>query len=172
MESNRRTSLASGLLLMLIGVVFLILQLVPALKDLIHYDFTWPIIVVLVGFGLFIFGLMVHSPGMAVPACIVAGIGGLLYYQNATGDWGSWAYAWTLIPGFSGVGTILAGLLGMDTRHSLEAGAWQVFVSLVLFFIFSSFLGGLTLFGSYWPLLLVVLGLMILVRPLFRPRKK
>jgi ribose/xylose/arabinose/galactoside ABC-type transport system permease subunit len=78
---------------------------------------------------------------------------------------------WTLIPGFSGLGTLLAGLLGMEARRSIQAGAWQVFISLVLFFIFGSFLGGLNLFGAYWPLLLVLLGLLILLRPLFKFNK-
>jgi hypothetical protein len=43
---------------------------------------------------------------MAVAACIIGGIGGILYWQSYTGDWASWAYVWTLIPGFSGIGII------------------------------------------------------------------
>ena len=171
MDNNRRSSLVSGLMLILIGALFLVFQLVPDLKKLVNIEFTWPLIIVLVGFGLFVLGLLTRAPGMAVPACIVAGIGGILYYQNATGNWESWAYVWALIPGFSGLGTILSGLLGMDTRHSLEAGSWQVFVSLVLFFILGSLLGGLNLFGPYGPLLLVLFGLFILVRALFPGRK-
>lgn len=171
MDNRRRTSMASGLVLILLGTIFLAFQLVPGLRNLINLDFTWPMIIVLVGFGLFILGLFSRAPGMAVPAVIVAGIGGILYYQNVTNDWGSWAYMWTLIPGFSGLGTLLAGFLGMDARRSIQAGAWQVFISLVLFFIFGSFLGGLNLFGVYWPLLLVLLGLLILLRPLFKFNK-
>jgi hypothetical protein len=171
MDNKRRTSMASGLVLILLGAIFLIFQLIPGLRNLVNLDFTWPMIIVLVGFGLFILGLLSRAPGMAVPAVIVAGIGGILYYQNITNDWGSWAYMWTLIPGFSGLGTLLAGLLGMEARRSIQAGAWQVFISLVLFFIFGSFLGGLNLFGAYWPLLLVLLGLLILLRPLFKFNK-
>lgn len=79
---------------------------------------------------------------MAVPACIVGGIGGLLLWQNATGEWQSWAYAWTLIPGFVGVGTLLSGLLGGTLRRDFGAGAWRVLISLISFGIFASFLGG------------------------------
>jgi hypothetical protein len=171
MNNRRRTSMASGLVLILLGGIFLAFQLVPGLKHLINLEFTWPMIIVLVGFGLLIIGLFTRAPGMAVPAVIVAGVGGILYYQNMTNDWGSWAYLWTLIPGFSGLGTLLAGLLGMDARRSIQAGGWQVFISLVLFFIFGSFLGGLNLFGAYWPLLLVLLGLLILILPLFKFNK-
>jgi len=168
MYNNRRTSLAGGVFLILIGAIFLAFQLVPALQNIIHLEFTWPLIIVLVGLFLLVLGLLVHAPGMAVPATLVAGIGGILYYQNATGNWESWAYVWTLIPGFVGLGTILGGILGMNLRQSLEGGAWLVFISLLLFFIFGSSLGGMNLLGPYWPLLLVFLGLLILVRPLFQ----
>ena len=40
---------------------------------------------------------------MMVPASIVTGIGGLLYWQNATGRWESWSYAWALIVASVGV---------------------------------------------------------------------
>ncbi|HUV89374.1 MAG TPA: hypothetical protein VMY80_06955, partial [Anaerolineae bacterium] len=95
---------------------------------------------------------------------------GLLYWQNATGHWESWAYAWTLIPGFVGVGIILAGILGGGLRKALGGGGWLILISLVLFAIFGSFLGGLNLLGPYWPVLLIVLGLFILVERLVRRR--
>ncbi len=60
---------------------------------------------------LALLGLLFWVPGMIVPAAIVAGVGGLLYWQNATGNWASWAYSWALIPGFSRVGTLLSSLL-------------------------------------------------------------
>ena len=107
---------------------------------------------------------------MAVPACIVGGIGGLLYWQNATGNWESWAYAWTLIPGFVGVGIVLSGLLGGEIRQSVSGGGWLILISLVLFTIFGSFFGALGIVGDYWPVLLILLGLLILIRSLFRSR--
>ncbi|HPL28540.1 MAG TPA: hypothetical protein PLG21_10845, partial [Anaerolineae bacterium] len=110
------------------------------------------------------------ATGMAVPACIVGGIGGLLYWQNATGRWGSWAYAWALIPGFAGVGLILAGLLRLNWRQ-VQAGLWQAFISLVVFGIFGSFFGGLGVLGRYWPALLILLGLALMVRAFLRPQR-
>ena len=64
---------------------------------------SWPLIVVAVGAGLLVLGLLVGAPEMAIPAVIVGGIGGILYYQNLSGNWASWSYLWTLIPGFSGL---------------------------------------------------------------------
>jgi hypothetical protein len=108
MDRRRRSSLAAGLVLILLGAWFLVAQWVPGLQTW----FSWPLTIVGVGVLLLIIGLLTRVPAMAVPACIVGGIGGLLYWQNATGNWESWAYAWTLIPGFVGVGIVLSGLLG------------------------------------------------------------
>jgi len=166
MNRRRRSSLAGGLVLILLGVVFLVTQWVPGLK----VWFDWPLIIVGVGLALLIIGLLAGTPDMAVPACNVGGIGGLLYWQNATGRWESWAYAWALIPGFDGVGIILAGILGGGLRKALGGGGWLILISLVLFAIFGSFLGGLNLLGPYWPVLLIALGLFILIARLVRRR--
>ena len=169
MERRTRTSVVGGLLLILLGLFFLAYQAMPERLGWLRIDMGWPLIVVAVGAGLLIFGLLLGAPGMAVPACIVGGIGALLYWQNATGNWESWAYAWTLIPGFVGVGTILAGLLGEGKlRDALEGGFWLITISMVMFAIFGSFLGGMNLFGPYWPALLILLGLIILVRSFFK----
>jgi hypothetical protein len=152
--------------LILLGALFLVAQFVPGWQRWLD----WPLIVIGVGAFLLIFGLLAGAPGMAVPACIVGGIGGLLYWQNATGNWESWAYAWTLIPGFVGVGAILAAALGEGGREQVNGGLWLVFISLVLFTVFGSFFGALGFLGGYWPALLILLGLLILVRNLFRRR--
>lgn len=168
MERENRPGLAVGLLLILLGLFFLALQLVPGLQAWFDAAFAWPLIIVGVGVLLLVFGLAVGAPGMAVPAAIVSGVGGLLYWQNATGNWESWAYAWTLIPGFVGIGIMLAGLLGEDSGRSLRDGFNLVLISLVLFVIFGSFLGGLPLLGPYWPVILILFGLWLLFQAFFR----
>ncbi len=169
MEHSQRARVGGGLVLILVGIAFLAVEVVPGLRFWVYGQYGWPVWLIGVGAALLLFGLVVGAPGMAVPACIVGGIGGLLYWQNATGRWETWAYAWTLIPGFVGVGVILAGLLQGRLRE-LEGGIWLILISLVLFAIFGSFLGGLNLFGPYWPALLIGLGALLLVRALVRPR--
>ena len=115
-------------------------------------------------------GLLSWTPGLLVPACIIGGIGGLLYWQNNTGNWESWAYAWTLIPGFVGVGVLLSELLAGRVRQAVSSGGVLIIISLVMFLIFSSFLGGPSILGNYWPVLLILLGLILLAQVLFRPR--
>jgi hypothetical protein len=168
MEHRVRSNLAAGLVLVLLGVWFLIMQFVPGLQ--IYTALSWPLIIVGVGVILLVIGLFTGVPSMAVPACIVGGIGGLLYWQNVTGNWESWAYTWTLIPGFVGVGTVLASLLGGESRQGVRGGVWLILISLLLFAAFGSFFGALGLVGSYWPLLLIALGILIFVRSLFQFR--
>jgi len=157
--------------LILLGLLFLAYQFFPERFFWLQIELTWPLIVVGAGLFLLVFGLLAGAPGMAVPAAIVSGIGGLLYWQNLTGNWGSWAYAWALIPGFVGIGIILAGLLGEGRiRDAIDGGGTLILISAVLFAIFGSFLGGLELLGDWWPLLLILVGLLILLRSLFRRR--
>lgn len=169
MEASRKSALAVGLILILVGLAFLAGQLFPILWSWIG-EFTWPLLVVGAGVALLIIGLVTSEPGMAVPACIVGGIGGLLYWQNTTDNWASWAYAWALIPGFAGVGTMLMGALQGKGRV-IRDGASTVLVSLILFAIFGSFLGGPFKLGKYWPVLLILLGLVNLVQYFVRQRK-
>ena len=169
MEANRRSALVGGVVLILLGILFLVGQLVPNLWGWVG-SFTWPWFVVGAGALLLLIGLASNAPGMAVPACIVGGIGLLLYWQNATNNWESWAYAWTLIPGFAGVGAVLMGLWTGQWK-TVWGGLWSIMVSLILFAIFASFLGGPFSLGKYWPVLLILLGLLSLGRILFRPRQ-
>jgi hypothetical protein len=173
MQPRRRSQFGTGVFLILVGAALLAFQFVPALRDWAEaYDwsFSWPLIIIGVGLFFLVLGLLVGESGLAVPACVIGGIGGLLYWQNATGNWESWAYAWTLIPGFVGVGVLLSGLLGGQLRQALTGGGWLVIISAILYLAFASFLGGPAILGDYWPALIIGLGLLILARTLL-PRR-
>ena len=164
MQQNR-TNLALGILLIVIGAWLVLTRQVPSLQNWLEDNFVWPMWVIGAGLLILLIGLLTGAPGMAVPASIVAGIGGILYYQNETGNYGSWAYMWTLIPGFVGVGTILAGLLGEDTRHNLSRGLNLLVISAVMFLIFATLLGGLDILGEYGAaVILILLGVYVLIR--------
>ncbi|MGD2157495.1 MAG: hypothetical protein PVG32_11545 [Anaerolineales bacterium] len=162
-----RSNLGFGLFLILIGALFLAVQLVPGLGDWFRDYFDWPFFVIGAGLFLLLLGLFVGAPGMAVPASIVTGIGGLLLWQNATGNWESWAYVWTFIPGFVGLGVIIAALFGEGGRAGIRSGGWLILISLILYAIFGSFLGA-GILSDYWPILLILLGLWILFQPILR----
>ena len=167
MNRKTRSNLAVGVMLILAGGWFLALQIMPDLSDWFWTIFDWPFVIIGVGVLLLIFGLLAGTPGLAVPATIVAGIGGILAYKNATGNWESWAYIWTLIPGFVGVGIMLSSLLGDGGREGFRSGLTLLFISAIMFLIFSSMMGANPL-GAWWPILLILLGLWLLIQPLFR----
>lgn len=168
MNKKRRSGVVGGVVLILLGLAFLAGQF-----GLLSWpsELTWPLILVGIGAGLLIIGLLAGEPGMAVPACVVAGIGGILYWQNSTGQWESWAYVWTLIPGFVGVGTILTGLLEWKWE-TIRGGIWLLVISAILFGVFSAIFapmfGGDTPLGKWWPLLLILLGVLTLLEALTR----
>jgi len=170
MDSRQRSNLAGGLILILIGGAFLAAQLVPDLFSWLDPAENWPLIVIGVGVFLLLIGLLTGVPAMAVPACIVGGIGGLLYWQNATDYWESWSYVWTLIPGFVGVGIILSGLVSGHPRQAFREGGRTLLVSLVLFTIFGFFLGREAFHSLLWPSLMIAAGVVVLIRTLFRLR--
>ena len=171
MNRQNRTQLVLGTLLILFGLWFVVAQRVPALKAWAEIQFQWPFYVIGAGALILVIGLLTGAANMAIPACIVAGIGGILYYQNSTGDWMSWSFMWTLLPGFVGVGTILAGLLGEDTRHNFGRGINLLVASAVLFLVFAAFFQRLNILGTYTPAaLLILLGLYIIGRGLVHSR--
>ncbi|HSA99758.1 MAG TPA: hypothetical protein VLE49_03840 [Anaerolineales bacterium] len=166
---RNRTNLFLGLLLVLIGVWLVVTRQVPAVQAWINQNFAWPMWTIGAGVLVLFIGLITGAPGMAVPAAIIAGIGGILYYQNTTGNWESWSYMWTLFPGFVGVGTILTGLLGENTRHNLVHGFNLIVISAALFLIFASLFGGLSILGDYGAaIVLIALGVYILLRGFLR----
>lgn len=162
---QNRTNLVLGILLILIGGWLVITRQVPSVQDWLENNFTWPMYTIGAGLVVFLIGLLTGAPSMAIPASIIAGIGGILYYQNQTDDFGSWSYMWALIPGFVGVGTILAGLLGENTRRNVSHGLNLVVISTVLFLVFATFFGGLSILGEYGAaIILILLGVYVLVR--------
>src|SRR6185503_17683263 len=166
---QNRSSLVLGLVLILVGAWMFITRQVPAVSEWLDTHSTGAVWTIGAGLLILLLGLINGAPGMAIPASIVAGIGGILYYQEVNSDYSSWSYMWALIPGFVGVGTILAGLLGENTRGNLARGSRLLITSVVLFLVFSTFLGGLNLLGEYGAaIILIVLGLYVLVRGFFR----
>jgi hypothetical protein len=170
MSKERRSDLVFGIILILIGGWFLAAQfdLVPGMDEIMNIEYQWPLIVIGVGIFLFILGLLLHNPGMSVPACIVSGIGGLLYWTNSTGNWDNWSYLWTLVPGFVGIGVILSTLLGGEEKKRCKEGLKLILISAILFVIFLIIFSGQGQFLRYWPVLVILGGIWIIIQTIFR----
>lgn len=174
MKNKKRTNLISGFVLILLGLGLLSYQIFPNINTWATQTFTWPVTVIIAGFGLLVIGLLSATPDMAVPACIVSGIGGILYWQDITQDWGSWSYIWTLIPGFAGAGTLISGLI-QGKRKDILDGLQAILTSVVMFIVFGALLGNLftdTPLAQYWPVLLIGAGIFMFIRALLNPKKE
>jgi len=174
MNHHKRKSIASGLILILIGVLFISLQVFPGIREQFTWDFTWPTIIIMVALGLLVLGALTGTADLLIPASIVGGIGGILYFQNAgVITWQSWAFLWTLIPGFVGIGVLLVGLIKWKKSEILD-GLKTMLTSAIMFLVFGSFLGdifGYVPFKEYLPYLLIALGVFMFIRALLGTSK-
>jgi len=169
MDKGKRTSIVGGAILILVGSLLFAGQILPEFMPDFWEIFSWPWIIIGIGLILFILGAALGEPGLAVPATIVSGLGGILAYQWYMGDWQSWSYIWTLIPGFVGLGIVLMSLLGGDA--SVKDGSTLMFISFIMMAVFGSFFGAVGMAGKYWPVLLILLGVVLMVRTFFNKKE-
>ena len=173
MNTRGRSQLALGVILILLGAWFLMDKTLPVFHSFFSQYTEFPLNMLLIGAGILIVGLVLGQPSMAIPAAIVAGIGGIFYYQELTNNYKSWSYMWALIPGFVGIGIVLSGLLGENTAINLKRGLNLMVISAVLFLVFASIFGGFDLLGNFGPaILLILLGLWVLGNGLYRSFRK
>jgi len=165
---NRRASIAGGIILILLGGLFLASEIFPHVFSF----WEWPFIIIGVGCVFLFWALISGIGGLAVPGAILSGIGGILYYQHISHDWESWAYIWALIPGFVGVGIILSGIIDRKFKKAFTGGLILMLISAVLFFAFGSHLGLESSISQYWPVLLILLGVIALARTIFSGKTK
>jgi hypothetical protein len=170
---KNRSQLALGLILILLGAWFIAQQQVPALQKWMAPFMQGPLMAVAAGGLILLIGLLVGAPGMAIPAAIVAGLGGIFYYQQVFEEPpSSWFYLWPIILASVGVGQVLSGLFG-GGRHQISSGLNTVVVSAVFFIVCAAAFGKLTILGSFGPaILLILLGIWVIARGLWRGRRK
>ena len=166
MDHRSRSAIVVGAILILLGIFFLVTRIVPGFFDTL----SWPFVVIGVGVLFLALALATWTPGLMVPACIIGGIGGILYWMNITGEWWRWSYAWALIPGFVGVGVAANELLEGRPLKALVEGGWPILISLLLFFLFGSFFGGYPWQGPWWAVVLIAIGVLVILRPLIGKR--
>ncbi len=171
MDDNRMRSLVTiliGVGLAGLGILFLVGQVF----HLDFWGFLWPFFIIVPGLfffvGMFVMGK--NGAPLAVPGSIVTMVGLILLYQNITGHWASWAYAWALIfPTAVGLGIAIAGLWS-DEPRTVRSGAVMAGIGLVVFMFFGVFFELLLnisgfrsgLFGRLlFPLMVIGTGLVV-----------
>ncbi|MBN1399732.1 MAG: hypothetical protein JXA74_02780 [Anaerolineae bacterium] len=169
---RNRASLYIGLLLLALGGFFLLASITEdlggPLGQALGWGGLWPLIILVVGvaFWLPIFiwwDRREQLAGLAIPGAIVTVNGLLLLYQNMTGDWDSWAYAWAVEPMAVGLGLLCLYLLTPERpRGLLVAAAIVGGVGALFFIIFGSVFGGAIRIAG--PVLLILIGLLVILR--------
>ncbi len=101
----------------------------------------WPLVIVGVGAAFLLFSTGTTAVGLVIPGAIVLGIGCLLYVQNLGRWWDSWAYAWALIPGFTGLGLLAFDRLTKASPGVRTTAYILLSVSVVLFLVFAAAVG-------------------------------
>jgi hypothetical protein len=161
-----RGNITGGVILIMLGLLFLANQFFPKAFE----EFTGPLIIAGIGLIFLVAAVLSRVGPLAIPGCILLGIGGILYFQQAANDFSTWSYMWALIPGFVGVGTLISDLLS-PLPHRRSGGWGLIVISLVAFAIFGSAFGLQGNLQKYWPVLLIVLGLIVLARAIFGSRR-
>ena len=162
-----------GGLLVIVGVGWLVMRELQVDPIGAIAEAGWPYYVIVPGVILLLLALLPSPPrglGFAVAGSIVTTVGVVLLYQNSTGPFESWAYAWALVgPAAAGLGMLLYGLVfaqrdlvPIGTRL-LAVGA-AVFVAGYWFFesIFATGRAPIEL-GAWWPVAMVAVGVAVVL---------
>jgi hypothetical protein len=156
------------------AVVLIGLGILFLLGQIFQFSFwgtIWPFFVIVPG-AAFLYAAVNgdrKSTGLIFPGAIITGTGVILLYQNITGHWESWAYAWILYPVFVGLALMFEGGR-KDNPNTYKTGRGMVYWGGLAFLLVAA-LFELTIFNRsgflsniLLPLLLIGAGAVMLFR--------
>lgn len=166
---------AIGFVLVLVGAALLGGQLLGVGIE----DIGWPFFIIAVGVILLSLGLFVAGEqGMVIGGTVVTTVGLVLFFQDQTGRWETWAYAWALVgPAASGLGLALWGLR-TASMSDIRNGTWGLLGGLAIFGVGFLFFEGVIGIGGdrlalpEWllPVVIIGLGVVVLLRGMLERR--
>ena len=176
-ERSSPSAVALGTILIAVGGLLFLGQVLGIGLD----DLGWPFIVIGIGAVILVLGLFVsNEQGMVIGGTVVTTVGLLLLYQDTTGHWESWAYAWALVgPAASGLGLVLWGVRSGDGRD-VRNGMWGLLAGLAMFAIGYLFFEGIIgISGQRLPLpdwllpaVVIAVGAVLLARGVTQRRER
>ena len=100
--SNRNN--VGAYILIAVGAFFLVTQVFNISLGSI-FNLSWPLFIIIPGALCLLLAVTGdrRMAGFAIPGALITGTGAILWYQNTTDRWESWAYIWTLYPVFVGL---------------------------------------------------------------------
>ena len=165
-RQNPYSQTGLGIGLVLLGLFFFIAQY----TNFDWGDMLWPLFIVVPGIALLVLAAIggKGSAGLAIPGSIVTMVGCILWVQNITGRFESWAYAWGLIVAAVGIGIYLHGLWS-GVKQRQDSRLRTAGMGLILFLAFGAFFE-LFIFGdnrmlrNLWPIALIAVGVYLVTR--------
>ena len=177
-QRQQSTAPVLGVVLLAIGVGAVVLrQFGMDLGDLVGLT-AWPLLVIVPGVILIVSAVVPtppHGAGLAIAGSVVTTVGFLLLYQQASGHWESWAYAWALLPTAAGLAMVVYGHVtrGASLRSVgvRLAGIGALLFASGLWYFETVFDTGRVPFdlSASWPVIPLVAGSLLIVRALLRP---
>ena len=176
-EKRSHSSVDRGSLLL--GVTLLVIGSIWILGQILHISlagYLWPLAIILPGVLVFISALNTDSAGgdaLAVIGSILTSVGLLLFVQQLTHTWASWAYSWALIaPTSIGIGQVIYGKIKKHESlvstglQMAKVGLWIFSIGFVFFELIIGLNGfGISRFGlPVLPVVLIGIGALILIR--------
>lgn len=180
MKNHKRVfnwQLYFGLILVLTGGVFLADQLLGT-GFMVDY---WPLLILLLGLTFFV-GMLVagkRGPWLAIPGAVLVTLGLIVFIQNWSNLWITWAYAWALLISAMGLGMLIMN--AYLRRQGLRRAAGLIIgIGLILFVFFGvlfeiilDIAGTDVQSGLFLGAGLIFLGFFVVFsRPLFAQRKR
>lgn len=166
MKNERLQSVIWGVALILLGLAFLAYQVFPDRFS----GVAWPWLLVALGGVFVVMALLTRAGGPMIPGAILVGLGGLFLYFTRSDAWGDW-YWWMLMPAFVGLGLLLGGLIDPEMRPARTGGLILLAIGLILFLVFGGVFGLSADLLRFWPVLLILFGVLVFVRALRAERK-
>lgn len=151
----------------LIGIGILVIA--AQIFNISLFGLLWPFLIAAPGLAFLYFAVTGNKgqAGLAIPGSVIAGTGLILFVQNLTGHWASWAYAWALYPVFFGMAlSYLGQRVGDNNTQKVGQGFVKfggiTFIVAAILFELVLFGGGGLLGGLTVPLLLIGGGMLML----------
>jgi hypothetical protein len=180
MKTRRNSgAIVPAVILIAIGIFFLLVN--ANLLPRVDFVQLWPAIPVLLGLGLLtqFFAGRMRDPGLVTGATIFL-LTGLFFFAFTLRldiapfgpiGWGDMATLWPAFPAIVGIALLLQWLAGGLRDHGLLIPVTILLIVGLGGFAFT--LRGFPTFqliADYWPVLLIVLGVIVLARSFIRPR--
>jgi hypothetical protein len=177
MQSNRSALILGGGLI-LMGIILILGRFL----NIPFGSYLWPFIFIIPGALVFMSALVSESSsgeGLSILGAILMTLGLVFLFQQITGLWASWAYAWSLIALTSvGMAQIIYGtrksrdLIVQSGRKLVNIGLYIFLVGFVFFELVLGIdkLGGESFNLLRLPIGLVIIGAIILLRALIKSK--